>query len=197
MKDEVRTAVNFLQKQLDTVPSLSSEQTKKFRDTLEELVTVKFQNHWHPKKPLKGNAYRCINVDRTQVDPLLVKAADEASISLLDFMTLFPDGFALWIDPDDVSVRFGQRGSVCPIFGKELRKTESFQQTQQKAMQQQRAPLVGVNTFQAQYNIHPYFCSKFTSTHNQKPNSHHYNKENFDRYHWTSGDYMKRTAQVY
>ena len=197
MKDEVRSAVNFLQKQLNTSSSLSSEQTKKFRDTLENLVTDKFQNHWHPNKPLKGNAYRCINIERTQIDPLLVRAAEEANISLLEFVSLFPDGFALWIDPDDVSVRFGTRGSICPIYGKELRKTEPAQTKQQRPhFQQQRMPL-GVNTIPNRYIVSPYFCSKFTSARNQQPNFNHYNKENIDRYHWTSKEYMKRTAQVY
>jgi len=193
MKEEVRSAVNFLKKQLDTRPSLSNEQTKNFSDILERLVTKKFQNHWHPNKPLKGNAYRCINVDRTHVDPVLVKAAEEASISLLDVMSLFPDGFALWIDPDDVSIRFGTRGSICPIYGKGIRKSESMEQRQTF---QQRSPR-NSNSLQTCFTVNPYICSNLTSHQNQQIILHRYNKESLDRYHWTSKEYMKRTAQVY
>lgn len=195
MKDEVRSAVNFLQKQLDTNPSLSNAQTKNFRDILERLVTEKFQNRWHPNKPLKGNAYRCINVERTHIDPLLVKAAENAGISLLDVMSLFPDGFALWIDPDDVSVRFGTRGSICPIYVKEMGKSET---QEQNLTLQQRLPL-NSSSLQTRFTFNPYFCSNFTSHQNQHLNTvfQHYNKENFDRYHWTSKEHMKRTVQVY
>jgi len=196
MKEEIRSAVNFFQKHLNTNSSLSTEQTQKFRDVLERLVTDKFQNHWHPNKPLKGNAYRCINIERTQIDPVLVKAADEANVPLIEVMAVFPDGFALWIDPDDVSVRFGTRGSIYPIYGKELRNIEIAQAMKQKTTHQQRSPFA-VNRIQDQFNVNPYFYSKFAPVKSQQRIFTHYNKENFDRYHWTSKEYMKRTTQVY
>ena len=195
MKEEIRTAVNFFQKHLNTSSSLSTEQTQKFRDVLEHLVTDKFQNHWHPNKPLKGNAYRCINIERTQIDPLLVKAADESNVPLSEVMSIFPDGFALWIDPDDVAVRFGTRGSIYPIYGKELRNLETTRTSPGKKTQQQRSPFA-INRIQDHFN--PYFFSQFASNKNQQRyHFTHYNKENFDRYHWTSREYMKRTTQVY
>lgn len=196
MKEEIRSAVNFFHKHLNTNSSLSSEQTRNFRDVLERLITDKFQNHWHPYKPLKGNAYRCINIERTQIDPVLVKAADEASVPLIEVMAVFPDGFALWIDPDDVSVRFGTRGSICPIYGKELRNIETAQVMKQRMTQQQRFPFA-VNRIQDQFIANPYVWSKFAAVKNQQRNFTHYNKENFDRYHWAAKEYMKRTTQVY
>merc|ERR1712212_1365947 len=75
MRDEVNSAVNFLSNYLSTKPGLSFEQIELFRDNLVFLITERFQNHWHPSKPLKGNAYRCLNVDSTTVDPVIVKAS--------------------------------------------------------------------------------------------------------------------------
>jgi len=194
MKEEIRTAVNFFQKHLNTSSSLSTEQTQKFRDELERLVTDRFQNHWHPSKPLKGNAYRCINIERTQIDPLLVKAADESNVPLKEVMSIFPDGFALWIDPDDVAVRFGTHGSIYPIYGKELRNLETTRMSSERKTQG-GSPFT-INKIQHQFN--PHFFSQFTSHKNQQRyHFAYYNKENFDRYHWTNREYMKRTTQVY
>ncbi|EDO43445.1 predicted protein, partial [Nematostella vectensis] len=106
MKNEVSSAVNFVVSNL-TNTSLSSEQVGQFKENLEQLITERFQDHWHPNKPLKGNAYRCLNVDTTAIDPLLVKASLASGFSPLKLQEVFPDGLALWIDPEDVCCRVG------------------------------------------------------------------------------------------
>lgn len=117
MKDEVRSAVNFLKEHLETTTSLSPKHIDLFRDNLEYLMIERFQNHWHPEKPLKGNAFRCLNVDSTAIDPLLVKASTASGISPLTFQQMFPDGLALWIDPMDVCCRIGKRPVIRTIYG--------------------------------------------------------------------------------
>jgi len=117
MKQEVSSAVNFLSGYLLSNTELSQDQIELFRDNLEYLITERFQNHWHPNSPLKGNAFRCLNVDSTAVDPVIVKASYASGISPLQFQQLFPDGLALWIDPRDVCYRIGKRLAIKTIYG--------------------------------------------------------------------------------
>ena len=117
MKEEVQSAAHFVCEKLKENSHLSDEQCELFRTTLEELMLKRFENHWHPDKPLKGNAYRCININHEEcvLDPMLNEAAMESFIDVEDLRTTFPDGLALWVDPYDVSYRLGRR-SICPIF---------------------------------------------------------------------------------
>ena len=119
MKEEIQSAAQFVCDKLKENNHLSDEQCDLFGTTLEELMLKRFENHWHPDKPLKGNAYRCININHEEcvLDPMLREAAVESFIDVEDLRTTFPDGLALWVDPFDVSYRLGRR-SICPIFKK-------------------------------------------------------------------------------
>ena len=120
MKDEVKSAAQFVCDKLKEKDFLSDEQCELFKTTLEELMLQRFNNHWHPEKPLKGNAYRCLNINHEEcvLDPMLKQAAIESFIDLDDLRVVFPDGLALWVDPFDVSYRLGtgRKAAICPIF---------------------------------------------------------------------------------
>lgn len=117
MKDEVSSAAKFLADKLKERPEISSQHGELFRTTVEALMCSRFENHWHPNKPLKGNAFRCLNINLEEccLDPLLKEAAGESNVDVDDLTACFPGGLALWIDPYDVSYRLG-RGAICPIF---------------------------------------------------------------------------------
>jgi len=119
MKDEVASAAKFLSDTVAKHNELSEEHGELFRTTLEMLMSQRFQNHWHPEKPLKGNAFRCLNINQEEccIDPLLKEAASESLIDDDDLTNSFPDGLALWIDPFDVSYRMG-RAPICSIYRK-------------------------------------------------------------------------------
>eukprot|EP00112_Aurelia_sp_Birch-Aquarium-sp1_P009668 Seg2105.2 transcript_id=Seg2105.2/GoldUCD/mRNA.D3Y31 product="Protein BTG1" protein_id=Seg2105.2/GoldUCD/D3Y31 len=120
MKDEVKSAAQFVCDKLKEKDFLSDEQCELFKTTLEELMLQRFDNHWHPEKPLKGNAYRCLNINHEEcvLDPMLKQAAIESFIDLDDLRGIFPNGLALWVDPFDVSYRLGngRKAAICPIF---------------------------------------------------------------------------------
>lgn len=116
MKQEISSAVTFLVEFLSSKKELSYEQIELFRCSLEAYMTHKFKNHWHPESPLKGNAFRCLNVDSTAVDPLLRQAACTSQFSPSYFQELFPDGLALWVDPKDVCCRIGKRFTINTIY---------------------------------------------------------------------------------
>jgi len=184
MKDEVCSAVGFLTEHLISNGSIPIEQVELFRGTLVQLITERFQDHWHPEKPLKGNAFRCLNVDTTAIDPLLVKASNASGFSPLKLQEVFPDGLALWIDPSDVCCRVG-RIPIRTIYGQ---RTSPFASPQPLRRKQQ--PFAPIN-----YNTSPYHCST-TAKRNNTP-TYFQNKENFNRFHWVNHDVTYMTAQVY
>ena len=116
IESAVKFLVNELSRRLGTLPDETVE-TLKTRFT--ELLVCRFENHWYPEKPLKGSAYRCINIsiDDGSVDSVLLKAGEEVGFSKSALMSVFNKGLALWIDPNDVSCRLG-KGAIFPIFRK-------------------------------------------------------------------------------
>jgi len=120
MFQEINSAIKFLvnelSQKLGEFPEETSETLKK---TLRELLIERIDGHWYPEKPIKGSAYRCLNIsiDDGSVDSVLLKAGEEIGITKSGLMAVFPKGLALWIDPNDVSCRLG-KGAIFPIFRK-------------------------------------------------------------------------------
>jgi len=46
------------------------------------------------------------------MDPLLARAGAESGFSESDLLRLFPSELTMWVDPDEVSYRIGEDGSV-------------------------------------------------------------------------------------
>ena len=112
MKSEVRCAVNFLSNLMVT-SHLPYQFVEPFRLRLEQLLLQRFRGHWHTDKPLKGSAYRCIRINEKKLDSILTEAAQVTGLS--DIRKYLPHELTLWIDPKDVSYRFGEDGSVSSI----------------------------------------------------------------------------------
>ena len=183
MKVEVRSAITFLTEVLLRNSKVNEEQANKFKAILEQLMIAKFQNHWHPNKPLKGNAFRCLNIDTTAIDPVLLTATEASGISPTVLLDVFPGGLALWVDPGDVSCRIG-KGSICPLYG------EQNTQLQQQSFIKPQRPL-------QQFNFGYRQCSSQSNFKQSLFPKNSSQKENFQRYHWVSKDYSKRTAEVF
>lgn len=182
MRDEVRTAIKFLSEVLLRNSKVNEEQVQKFKDTLEQLMIAKFQNHWHPNKPLKGNAFRCLNIDHTAIDPVLLTATKASGILPTVLLEIFPGGLALWVDPGEVSCRIG-KGSICPLYISQANSRQSAVQTPQRPLQH--------------FNSSYHQCSSQSNFKQSLFPRYQSNKENFERYHWVSKDYSKRTAEVF
>ena len=146
MKVEVRSAITFLTEVLLRNSKVNEEQANKFKAILEQLMITKFQNHWHPNKPLKGNAFRCLNIDTTAIDPVLLTATEASGISPTVLLDVFPGGLALWVDPGDVSCRIG-KGSICPLYG------EQNTQLQQQSFTKPQRPLQQFNFVATNFSL--------------------------------------------
>lgn len=117
MLTEIESAVNFLINALtQRLTDISEEKFVTLRKRLTELLQKRFENHWYQEKPMKGSAYRCMNIsiDDGSVDSVLSQAGEEVGISKKRLISVFSKGLALWVDPNDVSCRLG-KGAIFPI----------------------------------------------------------------------------------
>jgi len=122
MKTEISHAVTFLietlKEKLLTTPDVEGK-LYTMQTRLTNLLAERFENHWYADKPLKGSAYRCINisVEENSFDDTLRTAANDSGLTEDVVRGVFDNGLALWIDPDDVSGRLG-KGAIFPIYKK-------------------------------------------------------------------------------
>uniref|UniRef100_H9GBP0 BTG anti-proliferation factor 4 n=1 Tax=Anolis carolinensis TaxID=28377 RepID=H9GBP0_ANOCA len=107
MKDEIAVTVFFIMRLVKRHNKLSRQQVEVFASKLMTVLVEKYKNHWYPDNPSKGQAYRCIRINRfSPTDPLLVQACAE---SYIDFNSLgLPKEMTIWVDPFNVSCRYGE-----------------------------------------------------------------------------------------
>lgn len=109
MKTELACACEFLARMLLS-KNLPVQFIKPFSTRLEQLLEKRYKDHWHPENPRKGSAYRCIRING-KMDPVVSEAAKVTGLS--NIALYLPKEFTMWIDPREVSYRFGEEGSIC------------------------------------------------------------------------------------
>jgi protein Tob/BTG len=118
MKLELTSASNFLVHliRMSSKRSVVSEpQLQKFRDCLIEVFRRRYRDHWFPEKPFKGSGYRCIRING-KMDPMIGTAGEACGLSATFLHATFPSELTMWIDPLEVSYRFGENGSICVLY---------------------------------------------------------------------------------
>ena len=76
------------------------------------ILQEKYKNHWYPEKPSKGQAYRCVRVNKFQrVDPDVLKACENSCCILYSDLGL-PKELTLWVDPCEVCCRYGEKNNA-------------------------------------------------------------------------------------
>lgn len=105
MKEEIQAAVIFLVRLIGNSNSLSEDNLNQFKENLMDLLTKKYENHWFPDKPNRGQAYRCIRVNESdRRDSILEKACKKSGIIYSDLK--MPVELTLWVDPEEVTCRY-------------------------------------------------------------------------------------------
>ena len=109
MKEEIRVGVEFLRQFLAKYGQLTQTQIDTFAAKLALLLEKRYVNHWYETQPMKGQAFRCLRLKRSEdyMDPVLEHILGETGLSLNQLG--LPNDFTLWIDPGEVSVRFGDQ----------------------------------------------------------------------------------------
>jgi hypothetical protein len=69
MHIEIAQAVEFLGRLLQS--KLESDFVNRFKESLTELLKIRFQDHWDPQQPFRGNGYRSLSNFNGQLDPIL------------------------------------------------------------------------------------------------------------------------------
>ncbi|NXO89811.1 B910 protein, partial [Certhia brachydactyla] len=108
MKDEIAATVFFITKLARREDKLSKHKMEKFAAKLTTILFEKYKNHWYLDNPSRGQAFRCIRINKHQArDPLLEQACVESQV---DFSLLgLPKEMTLWVDPFEVCCRYGER----------------------------------------------------------------------------------------
>ncbi|XP_018610646.2 protein BTG3 [Scleropages formosus] len=107
MKKEIAAVIIFLRRLIRKAEKLEMEQVEEFVERLTVALQEKYNGHWYPKDPSKGQAYRCIRMNKFQrEDPELSRACTESGILYKDLG--LPQELTLWVDPGEVCCRYGE-----------------------------------------------------------------------------------------
>jgi len=112
MRREIVSAVNFISTFLTSRNGIPAEDVNRFRRCLCRLLASRYSEHWFPERPCKGSAFRCIRIVKLRMDPVVSQAAAESGVAVSRLQELLPSELTLWVDPNDVSYRFGEDGSI-------------------------------------------------------------------------------------
>lgn len=127
MRLEVHSAADFLMNLLrvkQAKNSLPENQLQKFKGSLQSLLVLRFRSHWYPEVPTKGSGYRCIRING-KMDPIVEEAGKEVGLPPRTLRKMLPTELTLWIDPEEVSYRIGENGSICVLFDSQSRASPS------------------------------------------------------------------------
>uniref|UniRef100_A0A8C5GNX7 Protein BTG3-like n=1 Tax=Gouania willdenowi TaxID=441366 RepID=A0A8C5GNX7_GOUWI len=101
MRAEIAEVVSFLKSLVKLKNNVKAEKIDLFGKRLAVVLQEKFEGHWYPENPSKGQAYRCIRVNNLhQQDPELLRACRESGIKYSDLG--LPWEITLWVDPGEV-----------------------------------------------------------------------------------------------
>ncbi|XP_061607995.1 protein BTG4 [Phyllopteryx taeniolatus] len=110
MKEEIAAAVFFVARLVKRYGRLDNDGRERFAAALTSALFESYKNHWHPNVPTKGQAYRCLRMNRVQLqDPVLQKACERSGVRYEDLG--LPQELTVWVDPGEVSCRYGEHGA--------------------------------------------------------------------------------------
>lgn len=157
MKEEILAAVMFLVRFIEKSETFPRDQLENFKNILTTLLTQRFEKHWFPEVPAKGQGYRCIRVNGlSPVDMTLHKAAVQCGLRYRDLR--LPTELTVWVDPNEVCYRLGEsEGSYCT-----LATFPSDSSSSSSASSSPTSPTLAVDKYKKQIrNRMPYELTKY------------------------------------
>ena len=107
MKKEITCAVNLLKTFCRNNSADVAEDVDVFCNSLFISIEKKFQGHWYPLEPNRGNGFRCLRSAPGKPDSTMQKVAVE--LKALHILKLLPSEITIWIDPGEVFYRIGEQ----------------------------------------------------------------------------------------
>ncbi|XP_075695133.1 protein BTG3-like [Rhinoderma darwinii] len=125
MHEEVKLGASYIVRLLNRHQKLDSRQVERFTETLTSILCAKYEGHWYPDSPQKGQAYRCIRIEHNLVvDDSVLRACVRSGLRCSQLA--FPKNMSIWIDPKEVSCRLGES---CSPFIVKAPDNEEFKKT--------------------------------------------------------------------
>jgi len=117
MKLELQSASNFIIYMIkrSSRSSLAEDSLVKLQNSLMEVWSRRYRDHWFPEKPFKGSGYRCIRIN-SKMDPVIEQACEACNIDPVVMKSAFSFEFTMWIDPLEVTYRIGENGPICVLY---------------------------------------------------------------------------------
>ncbi|TDH05148.1 hypothetical protein EPR50_G00140380 [Perca flavescens] len=110
MKEEIAAAVFFVARLVKRYGCLDNDSRERFASVLTSVLFENYKNHWHPGAPTKGQAYRCLRMNRVRLqDPVLQQACVRSMVRYEDLG--LPQELTVWVDPGEVSCRYGEQST--------------------------------------------------------------------------------------
>ncbi|XP_067826835.1 protein BTG4 [Heptranchias perlo] len=166
MKEEIAATVVFITRLVKKNEKLSKQKIEKFGSKLTKILFEKYKNHWYLETPPKGQAYRCIRVNKSQpLDPVLLQACIESSI---EYSSLeLPKEFTIWVDPNEVWCRCGERNQpfIVTRLEEHSKDSEIFQHISSAAERATSDYYSGTSSDEESYNKESNMISVVNNTH--------------------------------
>lgn len=134
MKREVSAGVDFLKRLAVAHGKLDEAKADVFGEKLQKILLDKYHGHWYPESPSRGQAYRCIQMNRGAVCGLIQKACEESELTPNELR--LPD-VTLWIDPLEVCARSGENSRPFMIASFEEEDKDSEKEEQEDCASQE------------------------------------------------------------
>ncbi|KAJ3589331.1 hypothetical protein NHX12_010176 [Muraenolepis orangiensis] len=110
MKEEIAAAVFFMARLVKRYGSLGADGRERFAAALTSVLFETYKNHWEPSAPSKGQAYRCLRMNRVQLkEPVLEQACTRSRVRYEGLG--LPRELTVWVDPGEVSCRYGEHSA--------------------------------------------------------------------------------------
>lgn len=116
MKEEIKAAALILARLIcaEKGVQIAENDVEGFKGCFMKLLEDRFKDHWYEERPSQGQAYRSIHIYPNAIDPVIIAAARESKFSHSYF--IIPVEVTLWIDPREVSIKFGDiKPMICTV----------------------------------------------------------------------------------
>ncbi|KAM9298893.1 protein BTG4 [Gastrophryne carolinensis] len=121
MKEEIAATVVFITMLVKKHRKLSKQKIERFAAKLTTILFARYKSHWYAEMPTKGQAFRCIRINKCQtVDSVLAQACIESDVDFDDLG--LPKEMTIWVDPFEVCCRYGEKNNpftIASFMGKE------------------------------------------------------------------------------
>ncbi|KAF4073271.1 hypothetical protein AMELA_G00256760 [Ameiurus melas] len=110
MKEEIAATVFFVARLAKKHGKLERFHRERFAVALTSVLFETYKSHWYPEKPCKGQAFRCLRMNKAQLrDPVIDSACKQSGVVYEDLG--LPKEITIWVDPGEVSCRYGEKST--------------------------------------------------------------------------------------